>query len=125
MAKIYSNARRFSGIDWDAWDAYHLPSGDPPAIFVKSGEKGETNVILSGDSYEPAVTVDLAYYDDWHCWYYRNARTADDAGNIGTVEEIESEQTELFNKIAKAIDTGGDPKRAAAYYGLDLLDIIK
>lgn len=122
MAKIYNNARRFTGTDWDAWaGASNLPSGDLPAIF----EKEEATAVLCGGDDSSTVTVALTYMDGNDKFpYYSIIRTADETDGIGSIEEIETEQTDLFNKIARSLDAGQSPERAAAYYGLELIDIM-
>ena len=125
MAEIYSSARRFAGTDWDSWaGAQDLPSGDRPAIL----ETDSSTVVLCGgeeDYTSSTVVVALTYEDsNGHFPYYNIIRTVGKPSEIGTVEEIETEQTDLFNKIARALEAGQSPERVAAYYGLEFVDVM-
>ena len=122
MAEISKRARRFSGTDWEKWrNAATLPSGAHPVIV----ETDDAAVALYGSERagSVAVVVDLRFqlrpevrlsFD-----HYCKTRAAGE-DNIGTVEQIEEEQTELFNEIVSDLSSHR-PSSIAHYYGLECI----
>lgn len=121
MTEINKNARRFTGTDWERWpNAATLPSGAHPVIV----ETDDASVALYGSERagQPSIVVDLRFQLRPNILlldHFCKTRSADE-DNVGTVEQIEEEQTELFNEIVNDLSSHR-PSSIADYYGLECM----
>lgn len=118
MTDIHKAARRLSGMDWDNWpDASILPSGTRPVI---ADGTDDDSVALYGSERGNSTVVVAIRYKDWDgkFSYCEKARTVDE-DSVGTIEQVEEEQTELFNEIVNDYMSGHSSSEIMGYYGLD------